>query len=817
MSAICLLAVYTGSCAFALVTIGRFLLPVSRRARIALTLLPLVLTGRALLSGSFYGPLNLAYQTPPLSADVGSLGPRELRDGILSDVAVQMVPWRKAVRESLKHGQLPLWNRFMLGGDVLLGAAQPAALSPTTLLSCLLPLATAWTFSCAFTLFLAAAFGFLFLSDLGLSGGPAFFGAAAWMLSEFMVFFIGWPQAAVFSVLPLLVFSLRRLGLRAPGGFGATIAALVLVALGGHPESMLHVVAAGGLFLLFELLRRRGNPAKPILRAAAAGVLAFGLSAPVLLPFLQVVPESVDFSYRRAVWAHQKKSHSVHDALVLAGGAVYPNVRGPVWTSSREPRDFLDASNAFVGGLALAFAVLGMLSRRSEKWSVALVGAVSFSTAIGFPVVTDGISRLPLFDLAINVRLAGVAAFCIAVLAALGVEELLERPGLRNRAVVAAAGGALLCGGVALRWRGAYGAPAGEFAASMGLLAGPAVVLAVLARSPAGRRSSVAAGALALLLASRLAETPPLYPTFSSRLFYPPIPELSLLPKTEEPYRVAGAGANLLPNESALWELEDPRGYEGMTSLRYDATFPLWCVRQPVWFNRIDDLTKPFLAFLNVRFAVGGPNDSVPAGWRELTRGSHCAIFENPAALGRAFIPRQVVFASDLGDAMAGLRELPEFGTRAVIEDVRRAGLVVPNGRGTVSVRRRNSGLDLAVSAKERCWVIVSNSSWSGWRAREKGRSLGLFHANGAFLAFEVEPGEHRIDLRYLPAAFPIGVGLAVTSTLVLVAIGLRDRRREKASSTPAVAQEGSGFRKDRVCRDPFESPPRCGATRRSV
>jgi Bacterial membrane protein YfhO len=812
MSTLRLLIVYTGSCGIVLFLVNRYLLPVSRFARVALVLLPALLTGRALLTGSFYGPLNLAYGTPPLLAEADGLRGREFHDGILSDVGIQMVPWRKAVRESFKHGQLPLWNRFMLSGDVLLGAGQPAPFHPTTLLSCLLPLATAWTFSSAFTFFLAAAFGFLFLRELGLSEVTAILGGATWMLSAFMVFFVGWPQSGVFAALPMLLFGMQRLRTGSPGGFGSTLCAFILAALGGHPESLLHVTAAAGLYLLLELARTRSAPWKPLLRGAAAGVLAFGIAAPVLLPFLQVEKESVDHAYRTAVWAHQKKSHTLHDSMILASAVAFPNSSGPVWTSFGGRPDFLDVSNAFVGGGALALAILGIWSRRKEKWSVALVGAAALAVSIGFPGVADGISRLPLFDLALNVRFAGVAALCLAVLAAFGFEELLQRPDSRNRILLFAIGGLFILSGVALRRFGVYRTTRSEWISSVLLLAGPALVLACFAPLVARRGSPVAAALIFLIVTgAHLAELVPLYPTIPSRFFYPPIPELSSLPKSPEPYRVTATGLNLVPNQSALWELEDPRGYEGMTNLRYDATYPLWCVKQPIWFNRVDDLTKPFLAFLNVRFALGGPKDPVPAGWRELTRGNHCAIFENLGVLPRAFIPKQIVFVANLKDAISRMNAIPDFASTTVVEDPHHAPATVPNGRGEISTLRRNSKLEIAISARESCWVVVSNTRWSGWKASDNGTPVRLYDANGAFLAFRIGPGEHRIHLEYFPAGFSAGVGIAAASCAVLLGCAILNRRRRVGAASRGSCGPSRG-------RDPSASPgisgPSAGAAR---
>ena len=83
------------------------------------------------------------------------------------------------------------------------------------------------------------------------------------------------------------------------------------------------------------------------------------------------------------------------------------------------------------------------------------------------------------------------------------------------------------------------------------------------------------------------------------------MPILRSLPReTGEPFRIVGRAHALVPGTSALYELEDVRGYEAMTFSRYVATYDAWCTHQPVWFNRVDDLTKPFLSMINVRYAI---------------------------------------------------------------------------------------------------------------------------------------------------------------------------------------------------------------------
>ena len=89
-------------------------------------------------------------------------------------------------------------------------------------------------------------------------------------------------------------------------------------------------------------------------------------------------------------------------------------------------------------------------------------------------------------------------------------------------------------------------------------------------------------------------------------------------------------------------------------------TFPLWCVPQPVWFNRVDDPTTPFLAFLNVRWVLAPERWIPPRGWKLLSEGEGTRLYENPRALARAFVPRKFLEIADEAGQSAALASIAE-------------------------------------------------------------------------------------------------------------------------------------------------------------
>lgn len=778
MTALATIIVYAGTAALGLAAASRLLRRISPPWALALALLPCLVTGKALVTGSYFGPLDTAYAASPLSALDRPNVPAEPGSRMLTDVAFQMVPWQAAIRSDLRAGRAPLWNPFMLCGDVLAGAAQPAPFHPSTVISFLLPLATARTFQASLGLFIGALCAFLYLADLGMAPVFAFFGAAAWMLSFHFLFWTGWPQAQAFAPLPLVFAGLRRIARRDRGGFGAATTGLFFSLVAGHPESSAHVVLVGGGYFLWELAGAEWR-GRAVAAAIGAGILAAALAAPAIFPVLEAIPQS-----REAARTAGRTSNSALEAGKSMVGAVFPDFYGRWPALPAAAPSFGSATIASVGGIALALAAIGLASPRREKWPLAILAVAALAVAAGLPGIADVVNRLPVLRAALNNRLGSASAFCLAALAALGLEELVRATIRRSIllpvwAVAVAAIGALRCRTLAAR--GIDPAPLAREAAFFAV----GILVVFFVRWLGGRREGLTAvGALATFLVVRSLEIPRLSATYPAPAFYPRIPELAAIPQTPEPFRIAALGDALRPNQATLYGLEDARGYEGMTHARLAETYPLWSVAQPDWFNRVDDARRPFLAFLNVRWVAAEPSAPGPPGWREAARGKALAIYENPDVLPRAFVPRRIRFVADPAGTVAEMQQYTNFQDVAWVEAPGEAPREIANGRAEVAVRRDGPDLVLDVSADAPAWIVASETSWKGWRAIDGNRRLPVVTANHAFLAFRVPAGRQRIRLAYRPASFAAGEAVAGTA-LVLLAIMGTSRRARTAIRVP--------------------------------
>jgi hypothetical protein len=772
------IALYLPSCVALAWLTARLIRPMSRGAALALLLLPMLFTGRALVTGQVYGPIDLSFMAEPLRSLAASHGITSFHNGALSDLYLQMMPWRKAVRYALGQHRWPLINPFMMSGDILAAAAQPAFLHPVNLLSLLLPLPQAITYATAMTFFMASLFTFLYIREIGAGEAASLFGAAGWTFCGMMAFFVAWPVAMAWTSLPLVLLAVRRL-CELPLLRNAALLCLgfVLLFLAGHPESCLHIATIGAAYGVFELFRRRKQIARATTAAIGAGVVALMLSAVYLLPFLEVLPQTKEYHDRREVFASMGYVLNRDQLRTKLLYDLFPFFDGRPWDAPSSRWWFPETAR--VGSLVLAAAIAALaISRRRERWFFLGLVLLALDAGSDAPPIASLFKKIPLFNITSNGYFVFSAAFGLAVLAAMTVDALGERKPARNFAVVATLLAVLLGAGTIALWASqrAAGLPA-NFLQSMAmaelipLLIGVAVAL--------WRRPLLTSALLVgLILAQRSWEEGNIYPTLPARAFYPPIPLFEPLRQEKDLFRLVGLGYTFFPDTAALYELEDPRGYEAMTNLRYSETYPLWSLYQPVNFNQVEELDRPFLSFLNVRYAVAA-DGAVPPGWHRVTSSQGSSLLQNDRDLGRAFVPRRVVLGTPRHDEIDAMMEESDFGRRAWIE-ARSAPMEIGNGPGVVTSRWHHLELHLTATMARAGWVVISQTAWKGWHCAIDGRPAPLYYANHAFLGAFVPAGLHKVTLRYRPDGVVVGGALSGATALALVVAAAVWRRRSR-------------------------------------
>lgn len=371
------------------------------------------------------------------------------------DHAIEFLPTWSAQRASLLAGELPLWDPRPGAGTPLLAAVYGGALDPIRWAFYPLPCVTGYGLHVVFLHVVAAAGTFRLARRLGArpwvaafaavslgAGGPfrslggfeAALASAAW---------VPWVLDAAFAY--QAAPSLRR-----------ALGAGVLIALafhGGLPE---YALGCGAVFFAGALAgARAARSPRPLLVALAAPLVAGLLSLGVLLPALELARIS---TRRSGVAWEQITEHATHPlelaTLLLPG--IFGNTAREPWSLGRALFDqsyFLPV--LYPGALACLLVPFAPWRRSNATRALLALLAFSLVFALGeraklFTFVLTALPPLRVFRYAYKAW--AFAAPALAVLSALGLEELLARGPRAARgllivvalaAVAASTGGAL--------------------------------------------------------------------------------------------------------------------------------------------------------------------------------------------------------------------------------------------------------------------------------------------------------------------------------------------------------------------------------------
>jgi len=764
-----------------------------------------------LLTSRLQVPSDIAYQSRPWREMMPA--PVVPANGLLSDIPFQIIPFRALVRDRLLRREAPLWASEMGTGEPLLGNAQSAPFSPLGLLALPLPAVHALPVMAALKLFVSLLLTDALLTALGAGRAGACFAAVAFAFSVYSICWALYPLGMAAAWLPGVVLGLVLLRRGERGGLAGLIACASGMALSGHPETLAHAALAAGVVAAALLLGRvRGGttpdgtgdapgggaaPRSPRWRfaggLAAAAAMSAGLAAPVLLPFVEALPDTV----RAQLIARSSRGVQPPPFTpAILNLAIDPLANGsPLGGGWTGPSNFNELCSGYAGLLALALATAAALTFGGRVLAILGGGAAAFAAALAIPPFLDAVRALPLLDHAANGRLRLVWVLAVAVAAGLGLERLAAHPAGRWAAGAAAAAVAI---GLAcerppgMSWERAWWLATAGGAA---LTAAAFWWTAARARGETRWLPWLAVACLALdlgLLDGRL------LPVLPAGFDLAPPP--AVMAMTAEmragtgagaPFRVVAEGDELHPNLAALYGLWDPRSDDPMQPARATlvvgrAFHERYRIGQPMLLQQ-RPYPVPFLAYLGVRYMLTRHRAALFPPWEEAWDGQGGKLWRNPEALPLFFMPAAWRPAQDPRDALRTTVANQDFAASAVAElgEVLAAGgssgargpaAAVPIGggpqAGRVRLRRLHAnGFELDAGGATGGLVVSSVTFCRGWRLTLDGKPAPLLRVNAGFLGFFVPAGWHRAALEYRPAGWVWGLRLcALTLGAALLA-----------------------------------------------
>ena len=707
----------------------------------------------SLFHGAALGPYDILSGVGLTSTQGGSVHNASQRDLIS-----QFIPWSTLAWTQVHQGNLPLWNPLNGLGVPLAFNWQSGVFSLPALVGYVMPLRLAFTTGVLVTVVVAGSGAYVFARVLRLGVMASTLVGTVFILSGPMFSFLGWADTSVgswmgwmFAAALLVMRGRRRL-------LWVCILAITIAmsVYAGHPETTFLILLALALFVMVLLVQQvwRGELWTRALRTAcyvgAGGLTGAALSAPLLLPGLQVIYQSG----RTNTGNYESITIPDHSLLqfVFQGFDGFPTSSSH-WFGSLS----YEWTAFYVGVIALALAVLAIGARWRRPEVPALVTIiVVLGTLFLVPSVNSSVGHLPVVgDVLLSYGTLPMA-FAVAVLAGIGLDALVRgHAELRVRQWTAASFGGLALMLLALWLFGRGHLPADEASIREASFVWPTVatllgLLIIVALDRAVRRKQgrtqviVARSAAAALV---LCETVflvsaalPLWTSSSNPL--QTTPAVASLQRTVGSALV-GLGASecvtstffggpqpgILPDANLLFNIHELAIYDTVIPNTYftswerltgseggDAYFNLFCPAVT---------TVSTARTFGVEYVLEPDGTSGPAGFVFVGRYGNEDLYRIP------------------GSAPA---TLVRAGSRAALPPVEATGQPIAVGTSDPATWQMSTN----AVAPEVLRLRLTNVP--GWHATIDGRSLSLEPYEGVMLQARIPPGRHKIVLQYWPS-----------------------------------------------------------------
>jgi hypothetical protein len=538
--------------------------------------------GLPLLGLRSFAGTDLLYQYEPYRSEAPTgFTPTNI---CVSDTVDAGIPATNEFVRRLHAGDFASWTSLGSGGFPLGSVPDVAVLSPISAPYLFLPawLAPAYVKLLELTVCILGVF--LFLRRLRLGRASAMLGGAIFASSGFMVVWTNWPQTRTAAFIPWLFWAIERHAQERRWTAAAPIAVVTSCLLfSGFP-----VVTGYALYAAvpYAILRsgvwdRAGRLREAFARlaAVAAAIAAgFALVAIQLFPFM---------SQYAAINSTRGQLAQQHLPPLTLATMLIPNALGSCGGGTNYFGPFNDIeTNAFIGGAALVLVGLAFLRRPPLVVPRGVRAFFLAATALTLVLGWHGgrplefAAHFPVFSGNFVGRIRSVLGFFLAVLAAIGFENLLQRHHRRPRwaAVFETAGwvaGVVAVGFVVWRVQEAsagqtivtpvrYVLPLVAVGVTLGVVTlvwkfGNRVVS--IGKHSLQARTFLAALVPVMVVAESLAFVLPYWPRVPRDKFYPQTPVHRFLEENLHGDLFLATGGTILPGVNVYYGIATPNGH----------------------------------------------------------------------------------------------------------------------------------------------------------------------------------------------------------------------------------------------------------------
>jgi len=683
-----------------------------------------------------------------------------------------------AVRTSLQHGELPLWNIYY--SEPLLANPQAMALYPLTAFLRVFSIRTSMIIQMGFHMWLAPVAAYLLLRDLQFSqlastGGAVSIGFSTMIIAR--VVQAHYSVVPIFGWIYLTTFFYRRyLHKSRLIDFFMAILTTSLVILSGHTQfSVLGMLIPGSYFVYYVMMvNDRSSVIKALLQTLAIGVLTMGLLAIQLLPTLEYLfatSRTDGFSYVDATAYSVDPIRLLNIIIPFGPSEVYGLESGFQTTT-------LYSTTMTLGLVWISFYHAVAAYRRLARYLV-IISLIVLVMAMGsyLPFYRIIYEIIPAFR--VPSRLIIVWGFCACLLTAIGIETLSKKGDTRfnkplwfNIALGVLLLFLLLFATIFLRRYFSVEIP---FYIESFLISGIILVLwatLLIVKPWFGNKHWMWLFVFMIFLDATLnAVYIPLWPLYRDR--YPP----------QAANFEAGSPYQCLANNidpAKIRVLQSNLGEQEV--VRTAASFGIPVIQiyaaNIIYVNDLVQGDENIQRLLSASYNIG-TEPPATAGREVIAQECDLILYRHVDPVPRIYAAADIIVVDNA--RLSSLNKVSETSFDplrtsivSVPEDMVFTGSSsdMPLDYEAELIAYEPDSLLARVDLSEPAMVVIAEPYYPGWQATIDGEATDIWRVNHALRGVWVEEGQHQIEMVYDPESFHIGARISL-GTLSALLIGI--------------------------------------------
>ncbi len=688
---------------------------------------------------------------------------------LITDPVRQQYPWRQLAINLLKNGQLPLWNPYTFGGMPLLANFQSAIFYPFNIFFFLFPFNLVWGGLILVQPLLAGIFLYFYLRYLKLRKVASLVGVLSFSFSGFFIAWLEWGTLLQVALwLPLILLSIEKIFASKQWTKWNLVLVLALCFqfFAGHLQTSFYLV----LFSLVYLIWKTAQVKKNRLKLFSLCLIPYGLSLIITsiqwLPTWELIRLSArgidQIQFNQPGWFIPWQNLVQFLAPDFFGNPTTLNYWG-VWNYA----EFV----GYLGVIPLVLAFYAIFWWRDKKTIFfSLLALLTLSFALPTPWAKLPYQlRIPLVATSQPTRLLFIVDFCLAVLAAFGLNALLKQRIALKKIILALMPFFLLYG---LLWLFVLGAkqiwPEASWIANLAVskrnlilptglfIAGGVLIISLtFKRIP---QKIIFFLILTLIVFDLLRFGWKFTPFTKEEWVFPTTETIEFLKADEDIFRFMTTDRRLFaPNFSLPYKLQTVEGYDPLYLTRYAELIAASergepNISPPFGYNRIitpHNFQSPIIDLLNVKYVLALTDLDSPKLELVFQEGQ-TRVYENKNVFPRAFMVYDYQLAKNKQEVIDLLMKTEIDLTKTVVLEELPQGFDLIEGENEVTIKDyQENQVVVNVKTNQKGILILTDSFYPGWQATINGGQTKIYLVNYNFRGIIVPKGTHEVRFKY--------------------------------------------------------------------